>query len=52
VSAPANVKVPPASAPMRFGPTALRTPALVTPGGSLTAETAKDLAAFGGAVIR
>lgn len=42
--------------PVRFGATAapgpLPAPSLVTPGGSLTAETARELAAFGGAVIR
>ncbi|KAF8416326.1 hypothetical protein BGX38DRAFT_1280979 [Terfezia claveryi] len=45
------------TAPLRFGSAAAGAgPAtlagLVTPGGSLTAETARELAAFGGAVIR
>jgi len=43
--------------PLRFGPAVggagpATLPGLVTPGGSLTAETARELAAFGGAVIR
>jgi len=54
---PPSIAGLPKIAPLRFGsavgragPAAL--PGLVTPGGSLTAETAKELAAFGGAVIR
>ena len=47
------------TAPLRFGPRSAvggagpaTVPGLVTPGGSLTAETARELAVFGGAVIR
>ena len=44
-------------APLRFGSAVggagpATSPGLVTPGGSLTAETVRELAAFGGAVIR